>query len=303
VGGALIAASYFDVSVNLQLIVGGLALGAIYAIVALGFVLVYKSTDVLNLAHGEFLMLGSYFSVTILVTEQLNFFLGLAIVVVVMALFGLVLHYGIMRRMVGKGFFAIVLATVGVATVIRAVLLIFYGPLERGRLEVLPQGDFEVAGALIRYVDLIVLGVVAVCVLVFFAFFNYTRLGLHMRAVADDLEAAAAMGIDPDRVYAMTWAAALAMAGLGGLLFGHVTAVIDQNMAAIGLRAFPAAVIGGLTSLGGAIVGGLVVGVVEQLAGGHIGTKWREPIAFIILFIVLLVRPTGLWGRKDLDRV
>lgn len=299
----MIASSYFDFSVNLQLIVGGLALGAIYALVALGFVLVYKSTDVLNLAHGEFLMLGSYFSVTVLVTESMNFFVGLAIVVVVMALFGLFIHYGIMRRMVGQGFFAIVLATVGIATVIRALLLIFYGPLERGRLEVLPQGDFEVAGAVIRYVDLIVLAVVAVCVLVFFAFFKYTRLGLHMRAVADDLEAAAAMGIDPDRVYAMTWATALAMAGLGGLLFGHVTAVIDQNLAAIGLRAFPAAVIGGLTSLGGAIVGGLVVGVVEQLAGGHIGTKWREPIAFAILFVVLLVRPTGLWGRKDLDRV
>lgn len=299
----IVASSYFDASVNLQLIVGGLALGAIYAIVALGFVLVYKSTDVLNLAHGEFLMLGAYFSVTILVTQNLSFFLGLLIVVVVMALFGLFLHYGIMRRMVGQGFFAIVLATIGIATVIRALLLIFYGPRERGRLEVLPQGQFEWGGAVIRYVDLIVFAVVAVCVALFFAFFQYTRLGLHMRAVADDLEAAAAMGIDPDRVYAMTWAAALAMAGLGGLLFGHVTAVIDQNLAAIGLRAFPAAVIGGLTSLGGAIVGGLIVGVVEQLAGGHLGTKWREPVAFSILFIVLLLRPTGLWGQKDLERV
>lgn len=299
----LVASSYFDASVNLQLIVGGLALGAIYAIVALGFVLVYKSTDVLNLAHGEFLMLGAYFAVTILVTENLNFFVGLAIVVVVMALFGLFIHYGIMRRMVGQSFFAIVLATIGIATIIRALLLIFYGPDERGRLEVLPQGNFELWGATIRYVDLIILGVTAVCVALFFAFFQYTRTGLHIRAVADDLEAAAAMGIDPDKVYAMTWAAALAMAGLGGLLFGHVTGAIDQNLAAIGLRAFPAAVIGGLTSLGGAIVGGIVVGVIEQLAGGHIGTKWREPVAFAILFVVLLVRPNGLWGRKDLERV
>ena len=299
----VVASSYFDASVNLQLIVGGLALGAIYAIVALGFVLVYKSTDVLNLAHGEFLMLGAYFAVTILVTENLNFFVGLAIVVVVMALFGLFIHYGIMRRMVGQSFFAIVLATIGIATIIRAMLLIFYGPDERGRLEVLPQGNFELWGATIRYVDLIILGVTAICVALFFAFFQYTRTGLHIRAVADDLEAAAAMGIDPDRVYAMTWAAALAMAGLGGLLFGHVTGAIDQNLAAIGLRAFPAAVIGGLTSLGGAIVGGIVVGVIEQLAGGHIGTKWREPVAFAILFVVLLVRPNGLWGRKDLERV
>lgn len=299
----MLANSLFDFSVNLQLVVGGLALGAIYAVVALGFVLVYKSTDVLNLAHGEFLMLGSYLAVTFLVTEGLNFFVGLFVVVLVMLVFGLFIHYGIMRRMVGQGFFAIVLATIGIATVIRALLLVFYGPTERGRLTVLPQGNFEVAGAVIKYVDLIVLGAVALCVALFFAFFKYTRLGLHIRAVADDLEAAAAMGIDPDRVYAMTWAAALAMAGLGGLLFGHVTAAIDQNLAAIGLRAFPAAVIGGLTSLGGSIVGGLVVGVIEQLAGGHIGTKWREPIAFMVLIIVLLVRPTGLWGRKDLERV
>lgn len=299
----VVAASYLDPSVNLQLVVGGLALGSIYALVALGFVLVYKSTDVLNLAHGEFLMLGAYFSVTLLVSEGLNFFFGLICVILIMAGIGLFIHYGIMRRMVGQSFFAIVLATIGIATIIRALLLIFYGPTERGRMTVLPQGKFEWGGAIIKYVDLIVFAVVAVCVLLFFAFFRFTRLGLHIRAVADDLEAAAAMGIDPDRVYAMTWAAALAMAGLGGLLFGHVTAVIDQNMAAIGLRAFPAAVIGGLTSLGGAIVGGLVVGILEQLAGGHIGTKWREPVAFAVLFIVLLVRPTGLWGQKDLERV
>ncbi|MGI9624992.1 MAG: branched-chain amino acid ABC transporter permease [Acidimicrobiales bacterium] len=297
------AANYLDPSINLQLLVGGLALGAIYALVALGFVLVYKSTDVLNLAHGEFVMLGAYFSVTVFVTQGLNFFLGLIIVMAVMALFGLAVHYGIMRRMVGQAFFAIVLATIGIATIIRALLLIFYGPEERGRLTVLPQGSFEVGGATIRWVEVIIMVTVAVCVGIFFAFFKLTRLGLHMRAVADDLEAAAAMGIDPDRVYAMTWAAAMAMAGLGGLLFAHVTGAIDQNMAAIGLRAFPAAVIGGLSSLGGAIVGGLIVGVLEQLAGGHIGTKWREPVAFSVLFIVLLVRPYGIFGQKDLERV
>ena len=198
------AANYLDFSVNLQLIVGGLSLGAIYALIALGFVLVYKSTDVLNLAHGEFVMLGAYFSVTVLVTESMNFFLGLFLVMGVMALFGLFVHYGIMRRMVGQAFFAIVLATIGIATVIRAMLLIFYGPQERGRLTVLPQGSFEVGGATIKWVDIIIMLTVAVCVGIFFAFFQFTRLGLHMRAVADDLEAAAAMGIDPDRVYAMT---------------------------------------------------------------------------------------------------
>ncbi len=292
-----------DPSVNLQLLIGGLALGAIYAVVALGFVLVYKSTDVLNLAHGEFLMLGAYFALTFLISENLNFFLGVFVLLLVMLVFGLLVHYGIMRRMVGQGFFAIVLITLGIATIIRALLLIFYGPTERARLDLLPQGSFEIGGATVRYVDLIIFAVVALCVLLFFLFFKYTRLGLHMRAVADDIEAAAAMGIDPDKVYAMTWAAAMVMAGVGGLLFGHVTGAIDRSIEAIGLRAFPAAVVGGLTSLGGSIVGGLVVGVIEQFANGHLGTKWREPVAFSVMFVVLLVRPTGLWGRKDLERV
>ena len=292
-----------DPSVNLQLLIGGLALGAIYAVVALGFVLVYKSTDVLNLAHGEFLMLGAYFALTFLISENLNFFLGVLVLLLVMLVFGLLVHYGIMRRMVGQGFFAIVLITLGIATIIRALLLIFYGPTERARLDLLPQGSFEIGGATVRHVDLIIFAVVAACVLLFFVFFKYTRLGLHMRAVADDIEAAAAMGIDPDKVYAMTWAAAMVMAGVGGLLFGHVTGAIDRSIEAIGLRAFPAAVVGGLTSLGGSIVGGLVVGVIEQFANGHLGTKWREPVAFSVMFVVLLVRPTGLWGRKDLERV
>ena len=290
-------------SANLQLLVGGLALGAIYAIVALGFVLVYKATDVLNLAQGEFVMLGSYLSITFLVTQGMGLYFGTLLLVVLMACLGLFIHYGIMRSMVGQPFFSIVLATIGIATVIRAMILIFYGPLERGRLELLPQGIFTIGGARVRWVSVIVLIVVTVCVLAFYLFFRFTRVGLHIRASADNLEAAAAVGIDPDRVYAMTWAAALALAGIGGMLFGHFTAVIDQNISSIGLKAFPAAALGGFGSLGGSIVGGLLVGVIESLVGGHLGTKWRDPVAFSILFAVLLVKPTGIFGRKDLERV
>jgi branched-chain amino acid transport system permease protein len=300
---ATLATSYLDASANLELLVGGLALGAIYAIVALGFVLVYKATDVLNLAQGEFVMLGSYLSITFLLNQGMGLYSGTLLLMVLMACLGLFIHYGIMRGMVGQPFFSIVLATIGIATVIRAMILIFYGPLERGRLELLPQGIFTIGGARIRWVSVIVLIVVTVCVLVFYLFFKFTRIGLHIRASADNLEAAAAVGIDPDRVYAMTWAAALAMAGLAGMLFAHFTAVIDQNVASIGLKAFPAAALGGFGSLGGSIVGGLLVGVIESLVGGHLGTKWRDPVTFSILFAVLIVRPTGLFGRKDLERV
>ena len=153
----LLAASYFDGSVNLQLVVGGLALGAVYALVALGFVLVFKATDVLNLAHGEFLMLGGYFGVTFVATYSLGFVVSLAVIVVIMAALGLILHYGVMRPKVGQPFFGIVLATIGIATVVRALVLIFYGPAERPRLHSLPDDTFRLGQATIKMVDLIIL--------------------------------------------------------------------------------------------------------------------------------------------------
>jgi branched-chain amino acid transport system permease protein len=225
------------------------------------------------------------------------------VITVVMALFGLVIHYGIMRPMVGQGFFAIVLATIGIATVIRAVVQMKFGPLEKGNLTALPTGAIEVAGTSIRWVDIIVLLVVAASVGAFLAFYSLTRTGLHMRAVASNIEAAAGVGIDPDRMYALTWAMAIGIAGLGGVMLGHFTPSVNPGLAAIGLRAFPAAAIGGFTSVGGSIIGGLIVGVIEQLTGGHLGTKWREPVAFGILFLVLIFKPTGLFGQKDLERV
>jgi branched-chain amino acid transport system permease protein len=298
----LIIASAFDLSTNLPLIVAGIALGSIYGVVALGFVLVYKSTGVLNLAQGDFLMLGAYFSVSLLITNDLGLFMALPLVALAMAMVGLAIHYSVMRRLVGQPFFSIVLATIGIGTIIRALVLMFYGPIERGRVGALPSGSFEVAGTRIQWANVIIVAIIAALLLAFMLFFRYTRLGLHIRAVADNLEAAAAQGIKPDTVYAITWAVSLGLAGVAGLLFGNVNNVTPQA-STIGLAAMPAAVIGGLTSLPGAIVGGLIVGVFELLLGYHLGEAWRQPAAYLLLFAMLLVRPTGLFGRPELDRV
>ena len=298
----MIIASAFDLSTNLPLIVAGIALGSIYGIVALGFVLVYKSTGVLNLAQGDFLMLGAYLSVTLLVTNDLGLYLALPLVALSMACVGLAIHYTVMRRLVGQPFFSIVLATIGIGTIIRALVLILYGPIERGRIGALPEGSFEIAGTRIQWANVVIVAIVALLLAVFTLFFRYTRLGLHIRAVADNLEAAAAQGIKPDTVYAITWAVSLGLAGIAGLLFGNVNNVTPQA-STIGLAAMPAAVIGGLTSLPGAIVGGLIVGVFELLLGYHLGEAWRQPAAYMLLFAMLLVRPTGLFGRRELDRV
>jgi branched-chain amino acid transport system permease protein len=298
----VIFASSFDVSTNLPLIAGGIALGSIYGIVALGFVLVFKSTGVLNLAQGDFLMLGAYLSVTMLITNDLGIYFALPLVALSMALVGLAIHYSVMRRLVGRPFFSIVLVTIGVGTILRALILMKYGPIEKGRVDALPKGSFNVGSAQILWANVVIVAVIGALLIGFMIFFRYTRLGLHIRAVADNLEAAAAQGIKPDTVYAMTWGVSLALAGVAGMLFGNVNNVTPQA-STIGLAAMPAAVIGGLTSLGGAVAGGIIVGVVELLLGYHLGQEWRQPAAYMLLFLMLLLKPTGLFGRKELDRV
>jgi branched-chain amino acid transport system permease protein len=240
--------------------------------------------------------------VSLLVTNDLGLYLALPLVAAAMALVGLAIHYSVMRRLVGQPFFSIVLATIGIGIMIRALVLIFYGPIERGRLGALPSGSFEIAGTRVQWASVIIVAIIAVLLLGFMLFFRFTRLGLHIRAVADNLEAAAAQGIKADTVYAITWGVSLALAGVAGLLFGNVNNVTPQA-STIGLAAMPAAVIGGLTSLPGAVIGGLIVGVFELLLGYHLGQEWRQPAAYMLLFAMLLVRPTGLFGRRELDRV
>ncbi|GIU93357.1 MAG: branched-chain amino acid ABC transporter permease [Acidimicrobiia bacterium] len=287
----------------LQLLLSGISLGAIYALVALGFVLVFKATSVLNFAHGSFLMLAAYLTSTLLGSLGLPFAVGLLVVALSLAVLGVVLHYTVMQWMVGKAFFSVVLVTVGMEIVIRAVILVFWGPLERGRVQGLPQGTFSVGGAVIPYVNLIILAAAGILVLAFLVFFNRSRMGLHMRAVADNLEAATAMGIDRNVVYAGAWAIGLLLAGVGGVLYAHFSPSVNLGLGVIGLRAFPAAILGGIDSVPGAIVGGMIVALVENIGAGYLGAQWRDVIAFGIMFLVLLWRPSGLFGTKELIRV
>lgn len=287
----------------LQLLLNGIAIGAIYAMVALGFVLVFKATSVLNFAHGSFLMIASYLSVTLIANFGMPFVVSLVIIAGLLAGLGVVLHYSIMKWMIGKAFFSVVLVTVGMEIVIRALLLIFYGPLPRGRLTGLPQGQFNFGSVTVPYVNVVMFIAAGVTVAGFLLFFQRSRLGLHMRAVAENLEAAAAMGIDPNRIYAAAWAIGLMMAAIGGVLYAHFTPSISLGLSVIGLRAFPAAILGGIDSVGGAILGGMLVGVIESVGAGYLGAEFRDVIAFGIMFAVLLWRPSGLYGTRDLVRV
>ena len=286
-----------------HVIIGGLAIGAIYAIVALGFVVVFKATSVLNFAHGAFLMLGTYLALTVFGALGWPFIVGLLVIATLFAVLGVVLHYSVMRWMVGEPFFSVVLVTIGFEILIRVGLLTSYGPDAKGRVMSLPAGSFYVGKTLVPWTDVITAAAALASVSIFFLFFKYTRVGLHMRAVADNLEAAAAQGIDPNRIYAAAWAIGLFMAGVGGVLYSQYTPSIDLDLGSIGLRAFPAAIIGGLTSPGGAIIGGLLVGIVETAGVTYLGANWRDPLAFGVMFVVLLLRPSGLFGERQLVRI
>jgi branched-chain amino acid transport system permease protein len=286
-----------------QLFVAGLSVGAIYALVSLGFVLVFKSTRVLNLAMGEFVMVGAYLGYWFITKLGLNFVVTMILVCGLMGSMGLLVHYGIMRNLVGRPFFAIVLVTIGIATVIRAAILIVAGPIERPRLDALPQTIFYVVGASIEAYNIFIFVAALALVAGFYMVFRFSKVGLHMRAVAENLQASSAMGISPDRIYALAWFISLAMAGAAGVFFGHYSASIDLNIAAIGIRAAPAAIVGGLDSIEGAIVGGLVVGILEQVGSGYLGAEYRDVIPFLILTLMLYIRPSGLFGSPELVRI
>ena len=287
----------------LTLLASGLSLGGVYALVSLGFVLVFKSTRVLNLAMGEFLMVGAYLGFFFISHLGWPFIPALVAVAILMGILGLFVHYRIMRGLVGRPFFAIVLVTIGVAIVIRGVILVVAGPIERARMTALSSRMFDLGGVKVEAFNFIIFGSALLLVGGFYVFFQRSRLGLHMRAVAENLQAASAMGISPDRVYAFAWGISLAMAGVAGVFFGHYTAAIDLNIAAIGIRAAPAAIVGGLDSVKGAIVGGLIVGTLEQVGSGYLGADYRDVIPFLILTIMLYVRPAGLYGSKELIRI
>lgn len=287
----------------IQLVISGVSLGAIYGLVAIGFVLVYKATDIMNFAHGDLMALGAYFSVTMITSVDLPLAAAIIVTMVFAAAIGASVHLTLVRPMLGEPIFSIVMVTIGLSVIFRAVVLIVWGAGERTFSKPLPNEVYSLGPYRISSLDLIILAVAAASVAVFALFFTRTSLGLHMRATANRYEAALMMGVNPNVVYAVAWAVAAMMAGLGGIFLANILGAVSIGVSAIGLRAFPAAVIGGLDSVSGAVVGGLLIGIAETVATGYIGAEARDLAAFALLLIILVVRPFGLFGQKEIVRV
>jgi branched-chain amino acid transport system permease protein len=285
----------------IQLTVYGLANGAILALAALGFVLIYKATNVINFAQGEFLLVGAYAFYSAFVLLHLPAVLAVAVGVVVAAALATAIERLLLRPLIGRDPIAVIMVTIGLSAVLKAAVQIFYGttPLEMPKL--LPRGSIAILGAVVP-IDRLVAIVIAGAVLAGFgAFFRWSRHGVAMRAVADDAQAALAQGISVNRISALAWAMAAASALAGGVLLGDITEV-SQNLSSFGLTVFPVVILGGLDSVPGTIIGGVVIGLVSQYAD-KLSSGASAVVPYVVLVIILLVRPYGLFGQPRIERV
>jgi branched-chain amino acid transport system permease protein len=285
-----------------QYVIGGLATGSIYGLVALGFVLIFKSTDVFNFAQGDLLMVGGYLLFTGLGTLALPMIPAILFALAAAAVLGVLLQVIVFRPMIGKPLLTVVMVTIALSLIIRSVMQIIYGPQERTLPKQLPSNSIAFLGLHVSTLDLIVMGVTGACVIAFAIFFRLSKVGLQMRATAESVEAAVLSGIDANKVFVIAFGIGTATAALGGVLMANLQ-VVSPQLSSLGLLAFPAAVIGGLTSIPGAIVGGLVIGVVQQLAIGYVSGQSANVFVYGILLAVLLLRPYGLFGRPTVERV
>jgi branched-chain amino acid transport system permease protein len=289
-------------STFINLTVYGLADGAILALAALGFVLIYKATSVINFAQGEFLLVGAYMFYTAFVVLQLPLALAVVFGVVVATLIGVLVERLILRPMVGENPISIIMVTIGLSIFLRSVVQMFYGTRPQAQPPVLPTGSVNVLGATIPVNRIFVLLIAAVVLTAFTVFFRRSRHGIAMRAVADDQQAAMTMGISVRRIFAMAWALAAVSALIAGILLGDIYAV-DQNIAAFGLLVFPVVILGGLDSVPGTIVGGLTIGLLKQFTSGYLDPGLATVIPYVVLVLILLVRPYGIFGETRIERV
>jgi branched-chain amino acid transport system permease protein len=292
----------------LALLLNGLSLGVIYALIALGFAVVFKASEVVNFAHGSFLLLGAY--VVARLNGKVPFPVAVIVGIAVAALSGLLVERLLINRLRGAPVISLAILTIGVDVLLATELVRRLGSdiLNVGS----PWGgrSFQFGGIGITQNRTYAMIVAAVLLTAFFAVFRWSNWGIAMRASAEDGEAAALMGIRLGRVSALAWVLAGSLAAVAGLfLVGAPTPGVGPAVGAVALRAFPAAILGGLDSTGGALVGGLLIGVAESMAAGYqdqllfLGRGFGDVVPYVVMVAVLLVRPTGLFGTKELTRV
>ena len=286
----------------LQFTINGIMIGSIYALLAVGIVLIYKSSKIFNFSAGELSMFGAFFLWTFLSSMKLPLVLSLIFTMLAVGIVAYLMERFAIHPLIGQPLLSILLVTLGLSHMLEGLAMFMWG----GYAENLPQflpGKPVIIGDIIIANDLLwAFGISISLLIVLLLFFKYTRVGLAMRAVAEDHQTAQARGINVSMIFGITWFIAGSIASIGGMLLAYRLGV-SQFLADISLKAFPVVLIGGLESVVGAFIGGIIVGVIENLAGGFIAPWLIDVTPYVILILVLFVRPEGLFGLKRIERI
>ena len=288
----------------LQLLVAGVSLGCVYALVALGFVLIYKATETVNFAQGDLMMLGAFFALTASAVMGWPYWATILFAIACMAAVGMLIERLVLRPVLGQPAFTVVMITIGVGYVLRGAVTMVPGWGTETYQIPTPFADdvWRLGGVVLPLQQLMVIGMTAALCAVLYFFFRHSKLGVAMQATSQNQLAAYYMGIPVRRVNMMIWGLSAAVAAFAGILLAPVT-FVHSNMGFIGLKAFPAAVVGGFGSVPGAIVGGLIIGVVEALAGFYLPEGFKDVAAYVVVLVVLLVWPSGIFGDTAKKKV
>jgi len=291
----------------LQLIINGLVVGSIYSLVALGFVIIYKATKVVNFAQGELVMVGAYTCFSLTVQFHLPFLAAFFVTLGFSVLLGMAIERLVLRPLIGEPIISVIMVTIGLSTVLKSLVQLFWGTQLRAYPQVLPQEPIFLVGLPISPVYIVAFALSLLLFVVFSVFFKFSRLGIAMRATAYDQQAAQSMGIGIKNIFALSWCIAAVVSSIGGVILGNING-INSQLGHLGLKVFPAVILGGLDSLLGAALGGLIIGVLENVCDGAAKDLFalggfREVAAFVVLVIILMIRPYGLFGTKQIERV
>jgi branched-chain amino acid transport system permease protein len=288
--------------VFLQLTFTGLSNGMVYALVAVGFVIIYKASDVINFAQGEFLLLGAYLAFAFIAQIGLPWSVGVAATLVAALVIGLLVERFVLRPLIGEPIISMIMVTIGLSSVLKSVVQGIWGSAPKVFPGFLPSKPIQVLGVTVTEDRLITIGLAGLLLALLTLFFRYTRDGIAMRAIADDQQAALSMGISIKRVLAVAWAMSAMAAAVGGIMVANLVGV-SHDVSYVGMRVFPVVILGGLDSIPGAILGGAIIGLLESYTGGYVGQGLNLIVPFVALVVVLMVRPYGLFGKQIIERV
>jgi branched-chain amino acid transport system permease protein len=288
--------------IALQLLFTGLGVGSIYALVALGFVLIYRATNVVNFAQGDFAMLGAFAMVVLCIDLGLPYWAGLLITIALIAAFGALFNLGVYYPLRHRTFLPVIISTIGASILLENGVLATYGPRPQSLPGVFQSQGFNIGPVFFDSQYLTILAVTVVLVVLQYLFFERTLIGKKMQAVSQDKEMASLLGIPVASMIMLTFVYSATLGGIAGILVAPILFVSVNMGASIALKAFAASIIGGFGDVTGAIVGGLALGVIETFGASYISVPYKDAFGFIVLFVFLLFRPQGIFGERIAEK-